>query len=43
MTAAGVRCVVAAPSKLVRPAGDRIKTDARDAVLLARLSARSSS
>jgi transposase len=37
LTAAGVRCVVAAPSKLQRPAGDRIKTDARDAVLLARL------
>ncbi len=28
---------VAAPSKIIRPAGDRIKTDARDAVLLARL------
>jgi transposase len=35
--AAGVRCVVAAPSKIVRPAGDRVKTDARDAMLLARL------
>nr|WP_328841890.1 IS110 family transposase [Nakamurella leprariae] len=34
---AGVRCVVAAPSKLARPAGDRVKTDARDAVHLARL------
>ena len=31
MTAAQVRCVVAAPSKLARPAGDRVKTDARDA------------
>ena len=30
-------CVVAAPSKLQRPAGDRVKTDARDAALLARL------
>ena len=29
--------MVAAPSKLQRPAGDRVKTDARDAVLLARL------
>jgi transposase len=29
--------VVAAPSKLQRPAADRIKTDARDALLLARL------
>lgn len=35
--AAGVRCVVAAPSKLIRPAGDRVKTDSRDAMLLARL------
>jgi transposase len=37
LTAAGVRCVVVAPSKLHRPAGERVKTDARDAVLLARL------
>ena len=36
LTAAGVRCVVAAPSKLQRPSGDRVKT-ARDAVHLARL------
>ena len=35
--AAGIRCEVAAPSKLARPAGDRVKTDARDALLLARL------
>lgn len=34
---AGIDCVVAAPSKLIRPAGDRVKTDARDAVHLARL------
>lgn len=33
----GVPCTVAAPSKIIRPAGDRIKTDARDAILLARL------
>ena len=33
----GSACVVAAPSKLQRPAGDRVKTDARDAELLARL------
>ena len=33
----GVSCVVAAPSKVQRPAGDRVKTDARDAALLARL------
>jgi transposase len=37
LTAAGVRCVIAAPSMLQRPAGDRIKTDARDALHLARL------
>jgi transposase len=37
VSAAGIRCEVAAPSKLMRPAGDRIKTDARDLVLLARL------
>ena len=34
---AGIDCVVAAPSKLIRPAEDRVKTDARDAVHLARL------
>ncbi len=33
----GVGCVVAAPSKLQRPAGDRVKTDARDAAHLALL------
>ncbi|WP_454299265.1 IS110 family transposase [Salana multivorans] len=33
----GYRCIVAAPSKILRPSGDRVKTDARDAVLLARL------
>ncbi|WP_328522038.1 IS110 family transposase [Kribbella sp. NBC_00359] len=37
LNAAGVRCVVAAPSKLQRPAGDRVKTDAKDAIHLARL------
>ena len=37
LIAAGVRCVVAAPSKLQRPPADRLKTDARDALLLARL------
>ena len=35
--AAGVRCVVAAPSMLERPPGDRVKTDKRDAARLARL------
>jgi len=37
LTAAGIRCEVVAPSKLQKPAGDRVKTDARDAVHLARL------
>lgn len=37
LLAAGIDCRVAAPSKLIRPAGDRIKTDARDARHLARL------
>ena len=37
LSAAGVRCEVVAPSKLQRPAGDRVKTDARDAIHLARL------
>ena len=37
LAAASIRCEVAAPSKLQRPAGDRVKTDARDAMHLARL------
>ena len=37
LTEAGIRCEVAAPSKLQRPCGDRVKTDARDAIRLARL------
>jgi transposase len=37
LAAAGVRCLVAAPSKLQRPSGDRVKTDTRDARHLARL------
>ena len=37
LSAAGIRCVVAAPSKLQKPSGDRVKTDAKDAVHLARL------
>ncbi len=32
-----MQCEVAAPSKLQRPSGDRVKTDAKDAVHLARL------
>ena len=37
LTSARIGCVVAAPSKLQRPSGDRVKTDARDALHLARL------
>jgi transposase len=37
LTEAGVRCEVVAPSKLQKPSGDRVKTDARDALHLARL------
>src|SRR5262245_44955767 len=35
--AAGVACTVAAPSKIQRPPGDKVKTDRRDAERLARL------
>ena len=34
---AGVDCLVAAPSKLQRPSGDRVKTDRNDALHLTRL------
>jgi transposase len=34
---AQIRCELAAPSRLVRPVADRVKTDAKDALLLARL------
>ncbi|GGU55018.1 IS110 family transposase [Streptomyces albospinus] len=37
LTAAGIRCVVVAASKIERPPGDRVKTDRRDAERLARL------
>jgi transposase len=37
LRARGTACLVAAPSKLQRPVGDRVKTDARDALHLARL------
>ena len=37
LTAAGIRCEVAAPSKLQKPSGDRVKTDAKDAIHLAKL------
>jgi transposase len=33
----GIECVVAAPSKIPRASGDRVKTDRRDAELLVRL------
>lgn len=35
--AAGMGCVVVAPSKLQRPVCDRVKTDAKDAAHLAKL------
>lgn len=34
---AGVECVVGAVSKMLRPSGDRVKTDRRDATFLARM------
>jgi transposase len=37
LTNAGIGCLVAAPSKLQRPVGQRIKTDARDAEHLCQL------
>jgi transposase len=37
LTGQGIQCWVAAPSKLQRPSGDRVKTDKRDARHLARL------
>lgn len=37
LLAAGFSCVVAAPSKIRRAPGDRVKTDKRDAEMLARL------
>jgi transposase len=37
LSAAGIGCEVAASSRLQRPGGDRVKTDARDAMHLARL------
>lgn len=33
----GVECCVGAVSKMLRPSGDRVKTDARDALFLARM------
>lgn len=33
----GIRCEVAAPSKLRRPSGDRVKIDLRDARYLGKL------
>ena len=34
---AGIRCEIVAPSKIQRSGGDRVKTDARDAMHLAKL------
>jgi len=36
LKAAGIDCIVVAPSVVPRRAGDRVKTDRRDAVKLAR-------
>lgn len=33
----GLECVIGATSKMLRPAGDRVKNDKRDAVMLARM------
>jgi transposase len=37
LEAAQIECVVAAPSRLLRPSGERVKTDAKDALHLAQL------
>jgi transposase len=37
LQAARIECVVAAPTRLLRPSGERVKTDANDALHLARL------
>src|SRR3954451_14563599 len=37
LEAAGIECVVAAPSRLLRQSGERVKTDAKDALYLAQL------
>lgn len=37
LTQRGIACTVAAPSKLLRAPGDRVKTDQRDALALARM------
>jgi transposase len=37
LTAMGLECLVVAPSRIPRKAGDRVKTDRRDAMQLARL------
>lgn len=37
LTESGIRCEVVAPSTLLRPPADRVKTDAREAIHLARL------
>jgi transposase len=37
LAAAQIECLVAAPSRLLRPSGERVKTDAKDALHLAQL------
>jgi transposase len=40
LNAQGLTCEVVAPSSIPKRSGDRVKTDRRDAILLARLGAR---
>ena len=37
LAAAQIECLVTAPSRLLRPSGERVKTDAKDALHLAQL------
>lgn len=37
LNASGLECLIGATSKMLRPSGDRVKNDRRDAVLLARM------
>ena len=35
LTGAGVKCVILAPTTMLTPQGNRVKTDARDALMIA--------
>ena len=37
ITAAGVKCVILAPTTMLTQQGKRVKTDARDALMIARV------